>query len=366
MFQQQIFRRMAHIKAISSTTCFEIRKINELESIDTPEFMVQGIPWHVEVVKHLVAGQQCLGVILYCDKKGTDWLQPAWFSVKLLSFSANVAAIENYIQPCIFYSTTNGFGIVSLIKWDDLFEVNKGYVKENTIKLDIHVEVANPDDGIKSNLIFVNTEKCCAEACLVKYRLTVTNTEHLMAVRTPKIVLRNIPCCLTVCKLRSGFLSVYLQLLAENTISCNITMTVKLISKNAAKSIEKIVNKEVRPLEIALANGIVSWSELVKADNGFIENGSINIEIEIKTKEPIGNILNGNDDLNNSNTQAKRPKFECAICMEAVDNKEISSVPCGHTFCSPCIKNALEKNKRCPSCSTPANTGDLRRTFLPM
>lgn len=228
------------------------------------------------------------------------------------------------------------------------------------------MEVADQNEDAKSNLICANIEKCCAEGCLVKYRLTVTNIEQLIAVRTPKIVFRNITWRLTVCETHSGYLAVYIQSFAEDTVSCNITMTVKLVSsKNADKSIEKITNQEMRQLEIASVN-IVSHTELVKPDNGFVENGSINIEIEIKAKEPTGRILNDDDDLNNSNAQAKRPKLECAICMEAVDNKEVSNIPCGHTFCSPCIRNALEKNKQCPSCNTPANPGDLRRTFLPM
>lgn len=203
--------------------------------------MVQRIPWYVEVKKHLVDGQQCLGVILYCaeKKKPLDWSQPAQFSIKLQSFKQNVAAVKRDVKPFIYDHTAMGFGATSFIKWDDLFDASKAYVKNNTIKLKFYVEVADQNEDAKSNLIFTNIEKCCAEGCLVKYRLNVTNIEQLIAVRTPKIVFRNITWRLTVCKTHLGYLAVYIQSFAEDTVSCNITMTVKLVSsKNADKSVE--------------------------------------------------------------------------------------------------------------------------------
>lgn len=191
-------------------------------------------------------------------KKPLDWSQPAKFSIKLQSFEQNVAAVKRNVKPYIYDQdhTAIGFGATSFIKWDDLFDASKGYVKNNTIKLKFYVEVADQNEDAKSNLIFANYEKCCAEGCLVKYRLTITNIEQLIAVRTPKIVFRNITWRLTVCKTHLGYLAVYIQSFAEDTVSCNIKMTVKLVSsKNADKSVEKITNQEMRQLEIASETG---------------------------------------------------------------------------------------------------------------
>lgn len=54
--------------------------------------------------------------------------------------------------------------------------------------------------------------------------------------------------------------------------------------------------------------------------------------------------------------------FECPVCME--EQSHLSSVPCGHVFCTSCIGAALRADKRCPVCRSSAREADLRRIFL--
>jgi len=55
--------------------------------------------------------------------------------------------------------------------------------------------------------------------------------------------------------------------------------------------------------------------------------------------------------------------FECPVCME--EQSHLSSMPCGHLFCTSCIRAALQANERCPICCSSARETDLRRIFLP-
>ncbi|KAH8113942.1 hypothetical protein DFH11DRAFT_285092 [Phellopilus nigrolimitatus] len=54
--------------------------------------------------------------------------------------------------------------------------------------------------------------------------------------------------------------------------------------------------------------------------------------------------------------------YECPLCFECED--DLSNVPCGHVFCTPCISNHLEANVYCPLCRAPAERKDTRKVFL--
>jgi len=53
---------------------------------------------------------------------------------------------------------------------------------------------------------------------------------------------------------------------------------------------------------------------------------------------------------------------ECPICRHS--DSDLSSVPCGHVFCTSCITEALRVDSRCPMCRQQADATDLRRVYL--
>ncbi|KAI5397156.1 hypothetical protein KIW84_063109 [Lathyrus oleraceus] len=59
----------------------------------------------------------------------------------------------------------------------------------------------------------------------------------------------------------------------------------------------------------------------------------------------------------------KDPPLNCPICMEAFV-EEMSTV-CGHIFCKICIKTAISRQKKCPTCRKKLTCRGLRRVFLP-
>ncbi|KAL5498994.1 RNF4 [Sanghuangporus vaninii] len=51
--------------------------------------------------------------------------------------------------------------------------------------------------------------------------------------------------------------------------------------------------------------------------------------------------------------------FECSLCLE--NEKDVSSLPCGHIFGTTCIYKTLDSDPRCPLCRRPAEKYSVKR-----
>ncbi|ESQ32436.1 hypothetical protein EUTSA_v10004921mg [Eutrema salsugineum] len=59
----------------------------------------------------------------------------------------------------------------------------------------------------------------------------------------------------------------------------------------------------------------------------------------------------------------EEPKFTCPICM--CPFTEEMSTKCGHIFCKGCIKMAISRQGKCPTCRKKVTAKELIRVFLP-
>ncbi|KAJ0245494.1 hypothetical protein HA466_0179590 [Hirschfeldia incana] len=59
----------------------------------------------------------------------------------------------------------------------------------------------------------------------------------------------------------------------------------------------------------------------------------------------------------------EEPKFSCPICM--CPFTEEMSTRCGHIFCRGCIRMAISKQGKCPTCRKKVTVRELIRVFLP-
>ncbi|XP_031634265.1 uncharacterized protein LOC116347701 [Contarinia nasturtii] len=183
----------------------EFPKISKLqvEGFYSPEVMIRGIPWKVQVCKCLNDDKQTVFVFLYCLKQDTSskWSYAASFSTKLVPFSKNSEALERHYLPNVY--DCFGYGD-PLIEWNDLFDANKCYVKNDMITLDIEIDVADPNASNKSELIFahINTD---SENDRHKYYLTIINIRSLVAVKSPQFIVANTPWHLTIYRHRNQF-----------------------------------------------------------------------------------------------------------------------------------------------------------------
>lgn len=134
----------------------------------------------------------------------------------------------------------------------------------------------------------------------------------------------------------------------------------KLVSSiEDVKSIEKVDEKCFKSSEKLLTMHLVSWDELLKPENGFINDNSIVIEVVMQADKPQG----GNAPLEVVHNQHK---LECSICLGSLGHQAVSSTPCGHLYCSACIEISVETREVCPSCKAVVTLDELHRVFLPL
>ncbi|XP_055297306.1 uncharacterized protein LOC129565945 isoform X2 [Sitodiplosis mosellana] len=265
----------------------KIANISKLETIWSPEEMVHGIPWKIKVTKTTSEEEQRLGVYLCCaiTDKSPDWSHVAAATFKLQPLSGNKSGITRGIEPYVFDSSGIGYGNASFIKWSELLNAENNYVKDDTLTLDITIEAANPKNP--SKLLFATIEKSCVESCSSKYRLNVTNIDNLMAVKSSQFKVRNLPWLFMVYKDLSH-LRVSLHCRSPSTeISCKLEVLLKLISsKKDVKPIEPAPQTAVlKNYGVLTVGKIISWDELVKPENGFVNDNSIVMEVEVRASK---------------------------------------------------------------------------------
>lgn len=338
------------------STIFQARfsNISELElnsSKYSSEVMLYDIPWKIKIDKSEKSDELWLSVRLHCAAKyfPTNRFYAASSVIKLMSFDEKVDPIEYSLSPCAFSTDSNDWGS-EWIKWDTLNDINMKYVRNDTIKLDVTIKMVDPNDEEKSDIIFENVFKSCDVGCLAKFQFTISNIKNLWAVRPQNFVVRNKPCAMQVYK-HSGNLCVYWKP-HEKISTQKILLT--LVSAQSAKSIQKVISENHATL--------TSWNNLLNSGNEFIKSQSIIIEVDI-TVDGV--------DLNKivpqlKATPSQSKALKCVICLEKMEKQEISSVKCGHLFCTKCIRNSLRDRAVCPLCNSPASLDDLRRVCLPL
>lgn len=361
-----------------------ISRVSQLESIFTSDVFIHGIPWKVKIFKCEQEGendddeeeeQPSLAVRLICANpdKSLQWSISGAVSCKLLSFNHDLDAFESSFRTDIFDRTRlRGSGYHEFIQWHDLFNENYEYVKNDSIKLEIKIKTENPNDLNRSVVQFESVGENCECGCIATFALTVTNVSKLMAVRSPRFNLRGLSWNIAVGKDGSSNLFALLDFdEPKKDISCKVTWSIKLVSlENALNPIEKTQTELLESSEYMILSNIVSWTEMHKPENGFVNNDSITLQIEIKTSKPKGDAL---DDMPiakrgklNPLNDTKFLQMECPICFEGIDSQGLATTPCGHLFCYACITKSISRRATCPSCQKTVRLKALRRLYLPV
>lgn len=343
---------------LSSTGHMTISPISKLTTVCSGEVTIHGIPWKVAATKN--GAKKSLAVFLYCDKKGssTNWAVPACASIKLLS--ADDGSIKHDVTPYVFTPSCIGFGATALIQWDDLLKDGNKYVRDDTIELEFQITAQDPNHVDSSVLKLETVDKSCDCGSLATFRLTVANVKNLLAVRSPKFILRGLSWDLSIYKHQSCLGMMLEARTASSKISCKMAMSVKVLSsKNDAAAIIKSTSGQIEWLGILKLNDIAPWNEMLKVEKRFVNNDAIVLEVEIKAQNPLGGVLNAGP-----KGVAKPLQFECSICLEVIGTLNVSATPCCHLFCTACITKTVRNRGACPLCQAAVQLTDLRRMYL--
>lgn len=354
---------MAEVKVghISKTKFYvSIDKISELE---LQEVTIPGQVWSITFVKTsntAIVKAPKLGGSNYNEKtedvlvvnlnlendgvKSVGWACVASLSVKLLRSTANEHVVRQ-MGPFVFDAKNKVCGQKLFIKWNDLLKAENGYVRNDSCKFEIEID-AGPIQNVSSDhwLKFDIIEKCCNKSAIGKFGLTINNLHESNQVCSPEIHFDNTTWRILVMK-DDDKLTVSLwkvEIMPHPIIRRKEFITVlKSFDQNfdPIKKVTKTIGIHPSPLELFS----MPWKDLVDPQKKFIENGSFELEIEMKMNASDGWTGEGFD-------------LECPICLGSMFtmNRGISVTHCGHLFCTPCISTHLNispgNNQLCPAC----------------
>lgn len=344
----------------------EICEVSKLKTNWSPEILIHGIPWKVRIIKMREGEVQSLAVHLFCASKdeSPNWSLWGMASFKLLPVTDDANTIEYHTPQYAFDASGTGLGTSSFIKWNDLFAQDNKYVKDDTINLEITVSAENPNDPNRSCVNFECLHKGCDNSNYAK--LKVTNVLNLVTVKSPIFMLRGLPWQIQISKTCESHLGVQLLLIKDSGKEpTKITMSIKLVSSKAnVHPIKKCITNQYKLSTVTPTKPIVSWDELIKPQNGFVNNDSITLSIKIDSDAndmPIAKRAK----LNLQN-EIKSPQMECPICFKCIADQDLSVTSCGHLFCLECITKAIRNRAVCPTCNKATRLKTLRRLFLPV
>lgn len=235
-----------------------------------------------------------------------------------------------------------------------MFDEQKGYVKNDEIHLEIDVKAENPK--AKTKLICEYIGNYYDHGFKTLLNLRVLDFHQLMLATRTEIELENISWWITVLRTHFGYIGIKLAPKnQQKSFQLQAQMNCKIKSKNGtARSIDQTSNAVLNTSSYMYVKNIAYFDDLVKPEYGYIENGSITFEIGLRLNKRNEATTTTND-TNNGEAQVKIVKIECAICFEDIRDKEVSSLICGHAFCTPCIIRSLETRKKCPNATHQRN-----------
>lgn len=250
------------------------------------------------------------------------------------------------------------------MNWDELLDKDKSYVKDDTINLDITIEAANPKDPNKSLLVYERIYSHDIPAIRNIFKISISNVNNLVAVKLPLLISLQ-PWDLTIYKADYQGSEYLKARLYKKNMEANGHIMIELITQTHEKLLpNKFLKKCFRASQTYNEIQIVSWTDLIDTDKGFVNKNSVVFNVEVisddmvQLAEKMRSLL--------PEIKSKTIQLECAICFENMETKNVSSVPCGHMFCLECIEKSLKRLESCPSCRTPTNASSLRRIYLPV
>nr|CAD7462491.1 unnamed protein product [Timema tahoe] len=137
-----------------TTFSFTVNSFSKLkESVLSPPCFVRNLPWKIMVMPRTSQTQdrqtqRSLGFFLQCngESESSSWSCYAVAELRLLNHKEDGEPFCRKIQH-LFYSKENDWGFSHFMSWQDVLEPDKGYIKDDTITLEVHV-VADAPHGV--------------------------------------------------------------------------------------------------------------------------------------------------------------------------------------------------------------------------
>ncbi|CAL4168008.1 unnamed protein product, partial [Meganyctiphanes norvegica] len=130
---------------------FKVKEFSKLkDTMLSGPCYVRNLPWKIMVMPRTSQSQdrqpqRSLGFFLQCngESESTSWSCNAGAELRLLSVRDGQEPFTRKIQH-LFYSKENDWGFSHFMAWNDVLDPEKGYIKDDTITLEVWVSADAP------------------------------------------------------------------------------------------------------------------------------------------------------------------------------------------------------------------------------
>lgn len=362
---------------------FCVQNMSLLSKISTPEFIIRGIPWSIEIsIENFQEDhkQPSLWAYLTCAKRirASNRSFSATASFKLVHQANKRIKIEKFLPPSIFEVNNPCWG-TELIECQELFKRNSGFIENDSINMEVEIDARVLD---QMQIEWQTYNERLNDDSEIKIEMKLNKVSDLMIARSPTFSLNGFSFVIDVAKgkhfpneyanVAGDYLGIYLRCIHrdDSNWSCKTKSVFKLISFKSNVKTNIRMDEDYDEFDCNNScwgfSDFMSWHDLFDKRNCYVKNDTISLELEIHTKNQIDeNPMEKMEmEIETNAIENSPPKIEiginCIICSENMMDKETSSTPCGHVFCTFCIEKHVKNEKYCPHCNMSI---DLKRIY---
>ncbi|XP_043483984.1 ubiquitin carboxyl-terminal hydrolase 7-like isoform X2 [Leptopilina heterotoma] len=277
-------------KKSMATVQHKFSKISKMKEITlrTKPFYLENIPWRIKVQRQVTNGVLYFGFYVECSSCTIDKTkgQYAEFKMRLLSQEAGNKFIEKEVNH-LFNNKENDWGFRQFLKWEELLNPDKGYIKDDSITVEVDLEIDAPYGTSKT---------------IFRYTLSNVSTIDVEQFSAP-FYLQNLPWVIRVVprseqtdeKPPKNSLGFFLQCNKEGELwSSYANADFRLLSHNSEqdyfnKKIEHVFSSKENEADFG---DFIDWQVVFNPDKDYIKNDSIILEIHLMADSPKGESCN--------------------------------------------------------------------------
>lgn len=313
-------------------------------------FYVRGCPWMV-CLKY-ICNDLWLELISKVEEQPEDWTIFVTGSAKFIPTDVQGVSLEKQF-PVHMLCQGHRSEIFFL---DSLLLLRNDYVTNDTCKIEIVLKVSPVQYSTDNEwLKFESIPKCCVNSSNEKFRMTVKIFDGFMGVCSPAFRFDGYESRIILTRYVTDSLEDLIRIdfqLSVTTVDWTTKLQAILCTLITFDPNVKPLQKQAEGVDMHYLD-FITWDELLKPSNRYIQNNSFVLEFMFKGKS-----------VQCQECDEGAVKLMCSICFENLNNLSVSSLACGHMFCTECITKSIQQKKVCPICNHPATSNELRKTFL--
>lgn len=343
------------LENISSTLRWEIRNFGAERRIISPEYMIRGFFWKLEIRKKLSTTQPH-HVLIYLhrtsdnddnQKDNDGFACIAFASIKLMSFDENVAPYECCIPASEFGGISSKKRQVKLLSLRDIENPAQKYIENGKIILEVEI-IANPPIKVIQNA-HTALEILSNKNAALELRLNITNVDQLMTMPIMSPAVNYCNALWRICAFkRNDTLALFVEPIPNEQLQYDygVDVTFKLngaFNRNFKRTTDGRINPDSTSVGFL---SFIEWDAMIKR---FVRDNELMVDIRLEAKDDQG--LQSNDVI-------------CPVCMESLRDQRVQSVKCGHMFCQECMDKGVRPRKKCAVCNFRVLPSQIRDIYF--